>query len=239
MYSRELDRQTYTFGVSGKLWRDALVMYDHQTQSLWSHITGEAIGGKLKGKSLKILAAMPKIDWRTWRLHFPGTKVLSVSVGPFENSFSIEEQRRDSYAQYHAGPETGVSGMHYYDTRLDNKELIVGVKHGNQHRAYPTSVFQPKPIIHDDIGNVPVLVFHDQNSGATTVYERTLDGLPLVFEWSEGYFAVDSSETVWNLVTGFATEGKYKGKQLERLPSINLYWFAWARFHPDTTIYGY
>ncbi len=238
MYSRELDGKTYTFGVSGKLWRDALVMYDHQTRSLWSHITGEAVRGKHQGKNLKMLAAMPKIDWRTWRLNFPGTRVLSVPVGAFDNSFSIEEQRRDSYAQYHAGPETGVSGMHYVDTRLNNKELVVGVEHGDRYRAYPTSAFQPKPIVHDGINNVPVLVFHDQYSGATAVYKRTLAGLPLAFEWSEGYFAVDSSGTMWNLITGSGTEGKYKGKQLERLPSINLYWFAWARYHPDTTIYG-
>lgn len=239
MYSRELDKKTYTFGVSGKLWRDALVMYDHQTRSLWSHITGEVIQGKLKGKNLNMLAAMPKIDWRTWRLNFPATKVLSVPVNYFEQSFSIEEQRRDSYAEYHAGPETGVSGMHYSDTRLNNKEMVVGVKHNNRHRAYPFSVFEPKPIVNDRINDVPILVFHNQNSGTTAVYKRPLEvALPSVFEWSKDYLAVDNSGTMWNLITGFATEGKYKGKQLERLPAINLYWFAWARYHPDTTIFG-
>jgi hypothetical protein len=238
VYSRELDGQTYTFGVSGKLWRDALVMYDHQTRSLWSHITGEAVQGKLKGKTLKMLAAMPQIDWKTWRLNFPGTKVLSVPVNLVDKTILFEERRRDSYAQYHASPETGVSGMQYSDARLNNKELVVGVKHHDQHRAYPFSAFEGQPVLNDRISHVPILVFHDQNSSATAVYKRTLDGMPLVFEWSKEYFAVDSSETTWNLITGLATEGKYKGKQLERLTSINVYWFAWARYHPDTTIYG-
>ena len=238
MYSRELDGGTYTFGVSGKLWRDALVMYDHQTRSLWSHITGEAIQGELKGKRLKMLTAMPQIDWRTWRLNFPATKVLSVPVHRFDKMFLIEEQRRDSYAQYHASPETGVSGMQYSDTRLKNKALVVGVKHEDQYRAYPFSAFEHQPIINDRINQVPILVFHDQRSGATVVYKRTLDGMPLTFAWSKDYFAADSSETVWNLITGLAMEGKYSGKQLERLLSLNVYWFAWARYHPDTTIYG-
>ena len=238
MYSRELDGHTYTFGVSGKLWRDALVMYDHQTRSLWSHITGEAIRGELKGKRLETLAAMPQIDWRTWRLNFPGTKVLSVPVNRFDKTFPIEEQRHDSYARYHASAETGVSGMRYSDTRLKNKELVVGVKHGGAHRAYPFSAFEHQPIINDRINQDPLLVFHDQRSGATAVYKRTLDEMPLVFERCKGYFAVDSSETTWNLVTGIATEGKHKGVQLERLPSLNVYWFAWARYHPDTTVYG-
>ncbi len=237
MYSRELDGGTYTFGVSGKLWRDALVMYDHQTRSLWSHITGEAIQGVLKGKNLKILAAMPQIDWRTWRLNFPGTKVLSVPVDLFDKTVTIEEQQRDSYAQYHAGPETGVSGTWYSDSRLNNKALVVGVKHQGQHRAYPFSAFGRQPVINDRVSNVPILVFHEKRSRATAVYNRTLDGTPLEFAWSRDYFAEDGSGTVWNLITGLATEGKYKGKRLERLPSINLYWFAWARYHPDTTIY--
>ena len=238
MYSRELAGQTYTFDVSGKLWRDALVMYDHQTRSLWSHITGEAIQGKLKGKNLKMLAAMPQIDWDTWRLNFPATKVLSVPVNLVDKTILIEERRRDSYAQYHASPETGVSGMQYSDARLNNKELVVGVKHHDQHRAYPFSAFEGQPVLNGRISHVPILVFHDQNSGATAVYKRTLDGMPLVFEWSKDYFAADNSETIWNLITGLATEGKYKGKQLERLPSINVYWFAWARYHPDTTVYN-
>ena len=238
MYSRELAGQTYTFDVSGKLWRDALVMYDHQTRSLWSHITGEAIQGKLKGKNLKMLAAMPQIDWDTWRLNFPATKVLSVPVNLVDKTILIEERRRDSYAQYHASPETGVSGMQYSDARLNNKELVVGVKHHDQHRAYPFSAFEGQPVLNGRISHVPILVFHDQNSGATAVYKRTLDGMSLVFEWSKDYFAADNSETIWNLITGLATEGKYKGKQLERLPSINVYWFAWARYHPDTTVYN-
>ena len=31
-----------TFGVSGKLWRDALIMYDRDSRSLWSQIDGVA-----------------------------------------------------------------------------------------------------------------------------------------------------------------------------------------------------
>jgi uncharacterized protein (DUF3820 family) len=34
-----------------------------------------------------------------------------------------------------------------------------------------------------------------------------------------------------------AMEGKLKGRTLERLPAMNIYWFAWARYHPETTVY--
>lgn len=238
MYSRELDGETYTFGVSGKLWRDALLMYDHQTRSLWSHITGEAVQGTLKGKQLKVLAAMPQIAWNTWRQNYPNTKVLSVQFDLRHPERRMEERRTDSYARYHASPEPGVSGMRYADNRLRNKDLVVGIQLEQHYRAYPFEVFEHRLVINDEIDGTPVLVFHEKSSNATSVFLRMLDGKPLNFEHHKGYFAKDTSGTTWNLITGTATEGEFKDKKLERLPSINVYWYAWARYHPETTIYG-
>ena len=238
MYSRELDGKTYTFGVSGRLWRDALLMYDHQTRSLWSHITGEAVQGKLKGKRLKMLAAMPQISWKTWRLNYPDTKVLSLPLNARHPEHRVEERKIDGYARYHASTETGVSRLKYTDDRLKNKDLVVGVQLGKQYRAYPFEIFKGQLILNDEIDGAPVLVFHDPQSSATAVFKRPLDGKPLTFESDKSYFAKDTTGTRWNLITGVASEGKFKGNTLERLPSFNVYWFAWARYHPETTIYG-
>ena len=35
----------YTFGVSGRLLRNVLIMYDHQTNSEWSQLRGIALTG--------------------------------------------------------------------------------------------------------------------------------------------------------------------------------------------------
>ncbi len=283
MYSRELDGKTYTFGVSGKLWRDALLMYDHQTRSLWSHITGEAIQGPLKGKKLKPLTSIPQIEWQTWMKNYPNTKVLSVFVrGSMRESIS-----RDSYERYHASKDTGVSGTSYTDKRLPNKSLVIGVQvqvkdgadgidghagadgqlgadgqdgadggvvelrssqrnptykqpkdSGNTYyRAYPLIQFTKKAIINDSINGVPLLIFHDKESFATAVFKRIVDNKAVVFTSVVGYIAQDNTGTEWNLITGKATSGKYKGQRLERLSAVNIYWFAWARFYPETTIY--
>ena len=42
VYAREVNGEELTFGVSGLLLRDALVMFDHQTDSLWSQFIGKA-----------------------------------------------------------------------------------------------------------------------------------------------------------------------------------------------------
>ncbi len=269
MYSRELDGKTYTFGVSGKLWRDALLMYDHQTRSLWSHITGEAIEGTLKGKQLKPLASMPQIAWKTWQTNYPKTKVLSVG--------KRESLKRDNYADYHRSQRAGVSRMNYTDKRLPNKSLVIGVQvqtkdgapgragadgrngadgqdgtdgqdgadgrsgnydpYNTQFRAYPLTHFAKTTVINDRVGEVPLLIFHDKVSFATAVFKRNIANSVRTFRSQDGHFVKDNTGTRWNLVTGEATSGKDKGKRLERLPAVNIYWFAWARYYPETTIY--
>ena len=238
MYSRELDGKTYTFGVSGKLLRDALLMYDHQTQTLWSHITGEAVQGELKGKQLKMLAGTPRIKWQDWKRNQPLTKVLSVASDFRRPERHIQDIRADNYARYHASSDAGISGTQYTDNRLMNKELVVGVRVNGSYRAYPFRAFKRRSIINDEVDDVPVLAFHDLESNATAVFLRNVDGQTLRFKPAQGYFVKDTTTaTTWNLITGMATEGKLKGHTLERLPAMNIYWFAWARYHPETTVY--
>ena len=213
-------------------------MYDHQTRSLWSHITGEAIQGPLSGKRLKPLASMPQIAWKTWQLNYPATQVLSVpTIGGRRESIS-----RDHYADYHASQRTGVSGMAYTDSRLPNKSLVIGVqlqtKGGNTlFRAYPLTHFAETAVINDTLGEIPLLVFHDKTSFATAVFKRNVVEDVRTFSPQEGHFVEDNTGTRWNTVTGEATSGKEKGTRLKRLPAVNIYWFAWARYYPQTTIY--
>ncbi len=234
MYSREIDGKTYTFGVSGKLWRDALLMYDHQTRSLWSHITGEAIQGKLKGKKLTPLISMPQIAWKTWMANYPQTRVLSV-----RNQESLE---RDNYANYHKSQRAGVSGTQYTDKRLPNKSLVIGVqikdKNGKKHyRAYPLTQFAKTALIQDTVNGVALLIFHNKDSFATAVYKRNVDGKVENFELKDDYLSQDSQGRQWNLITGKVTSSKQQDVSLERLTALNIYWFAWARFYPNTSIY--
>jgi hypothetical protein len=53
VYARNLGPRTLTFGVSGMLYRDALVMYDRETGTLWSRIDGRARHGKSGGPTIR------------------------------------------------------------------------------------------------------------------------------------------------------------------------------------------
>lgn len=76
VYERRLDDQVLDFGVSGKLYNSSLVMYDRQTESLWSHFVGEAIAGVMTGTKLDELA-VSMVSWADWREANPQGWVLS------------------------------------------------------------------------------------------------------------------------------------------------------------------
>ncbi len=81
VYVRPRDQEgILDFGVSGKLWRGALVMYDRRTRSLWSQQASRAIAGPLAGQDLEILESTVT-DWRSWRASHPATTVIVRSSG--------------------------------------------------------------------------------------------------------------------------------------------------------------
>ena len=63
MYARQVDGRTLTFGVSGMLFRDGLVMYDRETDSLWTQVDGRGIKGEFADRALEIV---PSIH-ATWK----------------------------------------------------------------------------------------------------------------------------------------------------------------------------
>ncbi len=67
MYGRKLGEKTLSFGHEGVLYRRSFVMYDRETESLWVHVTGEAIKGELKGNRLDF-SPSEVVSWRTWKL---------------------------------------------------------------------------------------------------------------------------------------------------------------------------
>ena len=76
MYARpQIGGEVVSFGVSGMLWREALVMYDRQSRSLWSQRAHRAIAGPHTGLELEVLSTQVT-DWRSWLREHPETTVL-------------------------------------------------------------------------------------------------------------------------------------------------------------------
>lgn len=136
VYGRRVGDRTLSFGVSGKLWRNSLVMYDRETGSEWSQLTGRALSGPLRGARLEKLAASDRTTTLAdWRRRFPALKVLRER--------EITTPGGDVYAQYHRSDETGIRPVLHRDPRLPPKQLVIGVEVGAAAYAIPTPSLEP------------------------------------------------------------------------------------------------
>ena len=125
MYAREIDGSEHTFGVSGKFIMNALVMYDHQTRTLWNHFTGEDVQGPLAGLRLELVPVI-HTEWSLW-LELHQDTLVPDKLGRYA---------ADAYADYYEGGSAGVLWESINDGRLGRKELVVGVRAHGQTKAY-------------------------------------------------------------------------------------------------------
>ena len=79
-YDRRVGERILDFGTSGALLNSSLVMYDRQTESLWSHYTGQAVVGHLVGAELDLIPVQT-VSFETFLASHPDGHVLSLDTG--------------------------------------------------------------------------------------------------------------------------------------------------------------
>jgi hypothetical protein len=80
VFDRMLDGQVRSFGVSGLLYNSDLLLYDRESESLWSQIESTAVTGPASGTRLRVLRS-ELTTWARWKRAHPETTVLSLETG--------------------------------------------------------------------------------------------------------------------------------------------------------------
>ncbi|MFN4337082.1 MAG: DUF3179 domain-containing protein [Candidatus Nitrosocaldus sp.] len=224
-----IDGQILEFGTSGKLYNSNLVMYDRVSESLWSQALGEGIVGKYAGTKLERIP-FDLAYWREWKRLYPDTKVLSIDTG-FGRPYGA-----DPYGDYYTSPSIYFPVANH-DNRLGIKEIVIGLEHNGVYKAYQLSKIEEEHVINDDIASRPLLIT-SQYPFMTRVFDRTVDGQALEFEYKEddGVITDRQTHSVWSF-DGIAIEGEMVGKRLQRLPLDIGFWFTWVAFHPGSELY--
>lgn len=227
VFERTVDGEVVEFGTSGKLYNSNLVMYDRSTESYWSQAMGKAIVGERTGYVLERVP-FDVAYWEDWKAINPDTKVLSQDTG-FGRPYGA-----DPYGNYYTSPSIYFP-ISNHDDRLGVKEIIVGLEHNKVYRAYPLSKIEEQHAINDDLAGKPILLASHYPFMARA-FDRTLDGQVLEFEYNGEVMTDKQTGSIWNF-DGVAEQGELAGRQLERLPFDQGFWFEWAAFHPETEVY--
>ncbi len=122
------------FGVSGLLYNSDVLMYDRETQSLWSQLESKAISGPAAGQDLTIVPSQI-VTWERWKLQYPNTTILSTETGHKRN------YQADPYSGYQNRSDLFFP-VNHMDKNLPSKARVLGVSVGNKSIAFPIQVFR-------------------------------------------------------------------------------------------------
>ena len=249
VFSRQVEGQDQplTFGVSGKLLYNTLVMFDRQTDTLWSQLYGVALEGPLNGTSLDIFPSI-HTEWKVWKSQYPETLVLSKTItceqfgcGTYADSprFNYEV---DPYVSYYNTPREGVidSQIPRDDFIPSAKKRVLGVRLAGKTRAYPFDIFTRQSVINDVIGGEPILIWFDPESQTGVAFIRQIDNQPLTFfaDSDELGTLIDrETGSRWRALTGEAVSGVLQGKKLPGVFVTTAFEFGWFDYFPDSDMY--
>ena len=161
--------------------------------------------------------------WGEWRRRHPQTLVLSRETG-HRRDYSEGAAYRDYFAT-----DALMFGVPELDTRLPNKQSVLGLRFGDETLALSVPWLIEHPVHHDTVGGVEVLVLTDP-TGASRVYEGHV---PMV--------RYDGDATVHAKGGGRWTQypdrlESKSGETLARLPAHNAFWFGWRAAFPETRL---
>ncbi len=220
MHTREVDGRTLTFGHSGWLWRDAYLLYDRETDSLWHHQTGVAMSGPLRGKVLARVPSTAVMTFAAWRAEHPGTLVVPK-------------------------PATGMpeADVDVYAPRNRTRSFGLGIDLPGASRLYPERPLGDLHPIEDVVAGVPVVVVRDVVARHVAAYDRRVDGDVLSFEaQARGDLAPLLRERggsrAWSLRSGAPEPGTGARTPLRPLPATTWDVEAWRAHHPGGTVWS-
>jgi hypothetical protein len=243
-FDRRADDRILDFGTSGSLHRSALVLYDRQTESLWTQFDGLAVIGDLIGTQLEQLTVQT-VSWAEFREAHPTGAVLDRDTGhdrPYgENPYGALDTRTDPLNGWFTEEVDG---------RFNSYDRLVGFAAGDTAVAVPLEPLSRTGVATTDLDGRPISVWHRPGTasplnnvsvaagaeiGATGVFFSDLDGDELHFERTPAGFVDAETGSTWNLL-GEAVAGTFAGSRLEPVPHLDTFWFAWSTEHPDTRI---
>ncbi len=228
MWGRQVEGRTLTFHLAG-INNQNFLMRDEQTGSYWQQVSGQAISGPMKGKSLELVHS-DELTFDLWKSEHPDGSILSpVTV-------NMPDYAKADWEQGLAKLPTVIG---FANSPLPNRELVVGVSLHGADRAYPVQAIQKEATVIDQLGETPVLIVTGPDGKSIRAFVRRMDGASLEFfrKTGEPWALIDSAtSSEWNF-QGCAVSGPASGECLQALDLLKDYWFDWRQYHPATTVY--
>tara|TARA_B100000745_G_scaffold300606_1_gene255898 strand:+ start:1482 stop:2387 length:906 start_codon:yes stop_codon:yes gene_type:complete len=186
-YERIVRGEEVEFGVSGKLWKSNLLMYNRgDEESLWSQVLGRAVVGPHTGEVLTLVSS-DTVRFGDWKRKHPSTKVLSQNTG------AVRAYGTDPYGDYYTNEEVSF-GATFNDARLHPKAYVIGVEVDGAFKAYEADAL-PVGITNDTFNDVEITI-EKSDIGEVRMFADDIP-LPYIGGFWFSWLAVHPTTELW------------------------------------------
>lgn len=125
---------------------------------------------------------------------------------------------------------------------VDDKRLILGVKMGDDIRAYPHQVMDQHEIVNDQIGGHHICITHCPLTGTGIVWDAELDGSATEFGVSGLLFrnnliAYDrETDSYWPQMQLRSARGQHQGRDIKTVQVVETTWETWKSLYPNSQV---
>ena len=189
-YLAKVGDRVFSFGVSGLLYNSDMLLYDRQTQSLWSQIRKQAVSGRMKGVRLQAIP-LTHTSWADWNRRYPSSLVLSTDTG------YSRDYTRSPYGGYEQS-RTLFFSVRKQDQRYHPKESVLGVEIDGRFKAYPfVELEKSKVPIRDTLGGKNIMVKYDRQHRTAVATDENGDILPTITGYWFAWYAFHPDTEVY------------------------------------------
>ena len=225
-----MDGLILTFHLAG-INNQNFLMRDDQTGTFWQQISGAAVSGPLKGRTLTLVPS-DELTFALWKGEQPnGTVIKDVAA------FTAEYAPEDWDVRMRKVPTV----LSYAQPGLVPRTLVVGIRAFGTARAYPYDTLVAQKLTKDRLGGVPILVVLGPDGKSVRAFRAQIPAS----RYEADFYRIEDRALMmdgttgsrWNF-QGCAVDGPAKGSCLDRIEIIKDYWFDWRNYNPATTVFG-
>jgi hypothetical protein len=221
-WNREINGEVHTFAASGFLYRDNLMPYDLETESIWSQMLLRGVNGTYSGRNVSTFSLF-ETSWKTASTAFPHARVLP-EVNWLKSTKSVFDLEPDENPNL--------------EYAIPNGERMAGIFLGGSVLIIPNEPFDDKISLHRiNRFGANLLIAGNKSSPFITVFYVESNS---VFSPIQDAFPVIMSDEDGNVYNCFGEviEGPNKGDKLSSPPFYLASGWAWKAIIPGLEIAG-
>lgn len=229
------------FGTSGLLYRNNLIAYDRNTESLWSQMLMRSVNGERIGESTRLIDQVVETTWAVWKEMYPESNVLSDETGFDRNydSWTYGKEYEEKNDIFIFPPKNRL------DTRIQSKSRVHAIfpegdlDEESDIRVYELRKFDKElELLEDTFDGKEVIIAGSSRDMFAISFEAeharrfkaVKNRLPVILETPDG--------TLWD-VFGEAVSGPLQGEKLKGMRSYTGYWFGIRDIYFEPEIYRF